>query len=175
MSYSTECRPRAVKGRGTGEDTLELWLEAGNSSSTSLAELAGREVKGFSPTCPIKKNPSTQEKYNIKDRRAFLYRKKVFCIRKALIQMWICRSVPLDTALFYSDFQGVYKMGFFPPSLLFIIAYITEGTVHLYQSLKSHKGRNQRFFQFFGLLMEGSESVQIIMDPEPGGPKAYGF
>jgi hypothetical protein len=57
-----------VKGRGTGEDTLELWLEAGNSSSTSLAELAGREVKGFSPTCRISKI----------DRWVYIYRKQCF-------------------------------------------------------------------------------------------------
>ena len=50
VSYSTEWRPRAVRGRGTGEETVEFWLE-GSSSSTSLAELGGRELKGFSPTC----------------------------------------------------------------------------------------------------------------------------
>ena len=49
-STSTEERPRAVSGRGTGDETaVELWLTAdGSSISISLAELGGRDVNGFS-------------------------------------------------------------------------------------------------------------------------------
>jgi hypothetical protein len=51
---------------------------------------------------------------------------------------------------------------------------------YIFQSSKivSHKKvteqQNQGFSSIFGLLMQGSGSVQIITDPDPGGPKTYG-
>ena len=44
---STEYLPLAVNGLGTGLDTVEFAVE-GSSNSISLAELGGRDVKGFS-------------------------------------------------------------------------------------------------------------------------------
>jgi hypothetical protein len=41
--------------------------------------------------------------------------------------------------------------------------------------IKSHKGfRNQGFLTFILMTMEGSGSVQIMTDPDLGGPKIYG-
>jgi hypothetical protein len=56
----------------------------------------------------------------------------------------------------------------------FFFSQILE--VHLYQSLKIKiikNCRNQGFSSYFSFLMEGSASgsVQIITDPDPGGPK----
>ncbi len=62
---------------------------------------------------------------------------------------------------------------------------ITLRRLHLHQSSKiiSHKEvikqYKSRFFLLFYLMMDGSGSrsgsVQIMTDPDPGGPKNYGF
>jgi hypothetical protein len=36
---------------------------------------------------------------------------------------------------------------------------------------KSQNRRNRGFSYYFSLIMEGSGSIKIIMDPDPGGPK----
>ncbi len=40
--------------------------------------------------------------------------------------------------------------------------------------MKSQNSRSQGFSYYFCLMMEGSGSVQITTDPDPGAPKTYG-
>jgi hypothetical protein len=56
---------------------------------------------------------------------------------------------------------------------VFRFLLITFGTFTLKNRVikKSQNSRNQGFSHFFHLMMEGSGSVQIITDPDPGGPK----
>jgi hypothetical protein len=73
---------------------------------------------------------------------------------------------------FVSDFQDVNK------NSLFFAFYFFKVHFHHSSQKKSHKTVhiNKGFSSFFYLMMEGSvsDSVQIMRDPDPGGPKTYG-
>jgi hypothetical protein len=79
-----------------------------------------------------------------------------------------------DPALFVCDFQEANKKKIF--AYYFLQVYFYQSSKLL--KVKPLNNRNQGFSSLFCLLMEGSEagsgSVQIITDPDPGGPKTYG-
>jgi hypothetical protein len=81
----------------------------------------------------------------------------------------------LDPAIFVSDFQDANKEFFF--SIFFSYCFLHCRYIFQPSKIKSHKEvtkqQKSRFFHIFCLLMEGSGSVQIITDTDPGGLKTY--
>jgi hypothetical protein len=81
-----------------------------------------------------------------------------------------------DPALFVSGFQDAKKNNFF--SMFFCLLHLERAFTSFFKDKKSHKtlknSTNQGFSYFLCLIMEGSGSVQIMMDLDPGGQKNYG-
>jgi hypothetical protein len=102
-------------------------------------------------------------KYHFRDQAFFV--KPVLRICDILVRIGIT-----DPAFFVSvnDKVPTKKLVFFHR---FLVYYFLK--VHLHQSskIKSHKILILDIFYLFCLLMEGSGSVQIMIGPNPGGPK----
>ncbi len=73
------------------------------------------------------------------------------------------------TCSFCQGLQDAHKNIIFFPKFFCLLLF--EGTFPLFfKDNKSQYGRNQGF-SFFCLMIEGSGSVQLTMNPDPGGPK----
>jgi hypothetical protein len=79
----------------------------------------------------------------------------------------------MDPALVGSAFQDAKKH--FHLSFLLIIIWSVDTFTSSSEMTSQFTIEIKEFQYFFGLLVEGSGSVQITTDPDPGGLKTYGF